>query len=341
MTTPPTSFVFDGKTASRRYIKQVSHQLSRLDFSDEHIQRILQCNSSQDDPVPFTRLLHTFERCRRFSQRPLFFIETGCQIQPADYGPLGMMAMTADTLLHAMQATYQYQQLMSDALITTLLLEQEQLISRLGSNQDDAEQIADYAELDLSSLLSLCRFLVGDINYQGHIEVHFRHAPRAAIKRYEDLLNARVLFHQSYNQIVAPQAILALPVYGKDSEIHTQLSRNIRKQVRISQQPSSCRDSVFQYLINQQAPLPKLDQCAEYLQISSSTLKRRLKQDNCSYQQLSDSARYQLARNQLQHSNEDILSIAMALGYSDRSSFEKAFKRWTGISPAAYRKQAI
>lgn len=74
---------------------------------------------------------------------------------------------------------------------------------------------------------------------------------------------------------------------------------------------------------------------AQYL---SQTLNQTLQQ---SFYDYINDARIAAAKQQLQHTNHSVLSIAMAVGFNARSSFYKAFKASTGLTPAQYRTQFL
>lgn len=87
------------------------------------------------------------------------------------------------------------------------------------------------------------------------------------------------------------------------------------------------------------APLPSLQGMAERLAVSARTLKRHLQQAGLSYRQLQDEERYQQARRLLVQSENSISEVAYRLGYNDVANFSKAFKRWSGMTPSAYREK--
>jgi AraC-like DNA-binding protein len=70
-----------------------------------------------------------------------------------------------------------------------------------------------------------------------------------------------------------------------------------------------------------------------------ATLRRRLCDEGTSYQSIKKGVRLELAIDYLKHSDRDILSIGIELGYSERSAFHRAFRGWTGITPVEYRRQ--
>ncbi len=81
---------------------------------------------------------------------------------------------------------------------------------------------------------------------------------------------------------------------------------------------------------------------AEQLQVSSATLKRRLKEAGCSFQQLSDSIRSERAVIELLLSGASVEQVGARLHFQDTSNFRRALKRWTGMTPshlkAAYQE---
>jgi AraC-like DNA-binding protein len=78
---------------------------------------------------------------------------------------------------------------------------------------------------------------------------------------------------------------------------------------------------------------------AQYLNMSVSTLQRRLVQQNTTFKQIKSRHRLDQGKHLLHHSQYSIDHIAAVLGYSDSSNFSKAFKTQTGLTPKGYRKE--
>ena len=87
------------------------------------------------------------------------------------------------------------------------------------------------------------------------------------------------------------------------------------------------------------AGYPVIDSVAHLLQTSPRTLQRRLNDAGVSYSDLVEHCRRQTACEALMFSGCSIQSIAASLGYRDVSSFSRAFRRWTGATPRAWRRQ--
>lgn len=84
---------------------------------------------------------------------------------------------------------------------------------------------------------------------------------------------------------------------------------------------------------------PTFESVADALRISPGTLRRRLKTEGTSYQALKDDIRRDIAIELLADRGTSVFAVASALGYVEASTFSRAFKSWTGLSPAAYRSQ--
>lgn len=80
------------------------------------------------------------------------------------------------------------------------------------------------------------------------------------------------------------------------------------------------------------------DDVAQSLALHRRTLNRRLSAEGTTFQQVLDRVRFAMAKELLQESGLSIPEIATALGYADYVSFTRAFKRWSGSPPGAWRK---
>ena len=85
-------------------------------------------------------------------------------------------------------------------------------------------------------------------------------------------------------------------------------------------------------------PLPDFEWIAAELHTSPQTLRRRLKQENTSFQEIKDLLRRDLAIYFLSRQELPINDIAHRVGFTEPSTFHRAFKKWTGVTPGAYRE---
>lgn len=79
------------------------------------------------------------------------------------------------------------------------------------------------------------------------------------------------------------------------------------------------------------------EKVAQKLNMSTRTLQRKLKASHTTFRTLLDEVRHEFAANYIQDSTFSLMEIAFVLGYSEYSSFSRAYKSWTGISPSEIR----
>ena len=83
---------------------------------------------------------------------------------------------------------------------------------------------------------------------------------------------------------------------------------------------------------------PERDDLAGVLHMSNSTLQRRLQAEGTHYQNLKDDLRRDMAIDLLSRGEMTVTQVATATGFQETSAFHRAFKKWTGVSPGAYRR---
>ena len=95
-------------------------------------------------------------------------------------------------------------------------------------------------------------------------------------------------------------------------------------------------------LVRQQLPghLPSGDEVAEQLFMTRRTLTRRLGAEGTSYKALAEGARCELAKSLLK-GQSNIAQVAFLLDFSDQAAFSVAFKRWTGTTPAQFKRASM
>lgn len=84
--------------------------------------------------------------------------------------------------------------------------------------------------------------------------------------------------------------------------------------------------------------LPQLDSVAAVMGVSVRTLQRRLAEHGVDFSSIIEKTRFEAAMRLMRDRSIGLLEIALELGYSDLSSFSRAFRRWTGVAPGRFRR---
>jgi len=87
--------------------------------------------------------------------------------------------------------------------------------------------------------------------------------------------------------------------------------------------------------------LPALEAVGQALAMTPRTLRRRLHEEGHGFQALKDALRRDAAIEDLARPELTLLAIANRVGFSEASTFHRAFKKWTGVAPGAYRMSRI
>jgi AraC-like DNA-binding protein len=170
--------------------------------------------------------------------------------------------------------------------------------------------------------------------WRSQIRVPF--AEPAAFARYQARL-PRFYFDQPAAQICFPASKLDEPIPTADP-VSVQLAID-RCEQDIFGRPDA-RTFVAQVvgrLVCRDGHYPDIARMAQALRVSERTLKRRLQQEGRTFQSLLDGVRRQDSERLLANPTLAIKQVAEALGYTDPANFARAFAKWTGMSPRAWR----
>jgi AraC-like DNA-binding protein len=168
-------------------------------------------------------------------------------------------------------------------------------------------------------------------------EVLFSHQRPKDPEPYRQFFGAPLLFDADQSAVAFPTRWLEHPIASADPLLHRHLEREADE--LHATQPTGVVDQLRRLLRrslvvdNSEAPV-----IARQLGMHVRTLSRRLRAEGTSFRRELDDIRYEVARQMLADTMLPLPKIGMALGYADSTAFIRAFKRWSGASPAAWRK---
>ena len=167
--------------------------------------------------------------------------------------------------------------------------------------------------------------------------VWFRHPYPEDYSEYQRIFQTSVQFSQPTNRIIFPATCLDWKVRSANAKLLSVFELHATAMLE-AQQTSSYRQKVIQAIERHlKEEVPSIEAIARDLTISVRQLQRELRQENTTYQQLLDETRKELALKYLQNPQISIHDVAFLLGFSEPSTFYRAFKRWTGKTPRNYR----
>ena len=170
------------------------------------------------------------------------------------------------------------------------------------------------------------------------VEVMFAHRKPADTAPFRQFFQAPLRFDAERSALVFSADWLERPVHAADPELRRLLQKQIDALAARydGDFPDQVRGVLRTALLTGQT---KADQIAALFSMHSRTLNRRLMDFGVSFQQLVDEGRFEIARQMLETTDMEASEIAAALHYADASAFTRAFRRWSGITPALWRAQ--
>jgi len=152
----------------------------------------------------------------------------------------------------------------------------------------------------------------------------------------------RHAFLQKQNKVVFSKRLLAVPI-AQDSDSLSSFLHNAPESLLTQfRSDDSLTAQVKRLLLHRNGLETSLENLgfesvAEELFMTTQTLRRRLKEEGNSFQEIKDSIRRDRAMVLLAKSQLTLLDISLELGFSDSAAFSRAFKKWTGLTPGAFR----
>jgi AraC-like DNA-binding protein len=288
---------------------------------------------------PFARLpLETvcalLARARELTGEPGLGFYLGLDKRVTSYGYLGFAAMTAASVRESLELVVRFVPAQTGAFGVRLQADgaSAALVIDLRADFGDVEDVFLFNAV--VSLWQIGSALTGR-ELRGVTELTLPE-PRY-YRRFVELL-PHVRFGQGQNRLVFDAATLDLPLMSADRAA-LRLARDQCEAALEALIADSGLTQRVRALLAPSADAPaELASVAATLGMSPRTLKRRLAAHGASFTELLAEARRELALRLLSASSLSVEAIAQRVGYSTAPNFIRAFRRWTGSTPSAYRR---
>lgn len=249
----------------------------------------------------------------------------------------------ASTIGEAFQYAAHFSRLISDAMDCWLEESGDRCAVIFEWKADWALQSAPAIRHNLeTALVCACRSLQR-LSKQSHypILVQLPYPRPRLINEYYRIFNCRLEYQSKVAAITFQRKVLGQQIDNGESDLLNTLLNNAKKTLR-ELPPAPPFTTAVKKLILQQIQadcFPKIEPIASALGMGHRSLQRKLKLEGTLFAQLAADIKMELASKHLLENRHSIEEVAYLLGYSEASSFVRAFKRWKGISPGKYLNQ--
>lgn len=292
-----------------------------------------QPDATVDTPA-FTRLL---QLVMRQTEDEFLGLGRGTKSKPGTFSMMAHAVINCPNLGKAIERSAQFYRIVD--LPLELALEEGSTESRLILRATSLEH-DNILEAIIFISIRFWSWLTGRNLEPIAIQLDFPEPPQA--DEFRRAFRGPVTYSNARNAVVFPTSWLSLPLVQNPLSLSKFLKDSIALIIVGNNQPIGLPDQIRAIISKGYGnTFPDFAQVCETLNMTPQTLRRRLKDENTSYQTIKDSIRQDAARYYLAKEELSIDEIALMMGFSEASSFHRAFKKWTGQTPASCRRELL
>lgn len=294
-------------------------------------------NYQGQDFIPFDDFKYLVHEIVEASSHKGLGLDFAERIQLASHGSLGFAISHGVDLNECLELISRYYQTRMQAITINSKLGDSAYVLSIHENCDWHPIRTLLYEVLLASLLNVIAFVIG--KEVAHCTAHFPYPAPDWQEKYHDLLPCQVQFGCPEAAIKIPLALLSITSATANPRSIDFARTQCDQELARLNQFSTISEKVTSLIENRKDYSITIEEAAHTLNMSKSTLARKLKQEENAYSDILSNLRKQQAQSLLLNTNSSIESIALSLGYDDASNFTRSFKRWFECSPAQYRNQ--
>ena len=266
-----------------------------------------------------------------------FFGQDSRRMKAGSFAMLCHAAIGCKTLSQALDRSLRFYALLLDDISGTAQRDAREARIVLHGRAGGADQRVFAHELLLMLLYGVSCWLVG--RRIPILRAEFSYAEPAHSAEYRLMYCTDLRFNAANTSIAFDAAYLDLPVVQNERSIKEFL-RTAPESILLKYKNGSSLAARVRRRLRQFLPgaVPDFEGLALQLNMTPATLRRRLHEEGVSYQSIKDQLRRDLAIGYLSPSGRRVLALTLALGFSERSAFHRAFRKWTGASPGEFRR---
>ena len=268
---------------------------------------------------------------------PGFAVRVGQEMKIKDYGVLGLSWRTCSWAGEIFERSERYFKLLSNTFMWQIREEGE--LSHVHLNREAHRPGLEFStEASLSATVVVIQAITEkDLR---PTQVTFKHGPPKDLSSHKAAFQCPVLFHQPHYAITYKTTDLMTRTAKADDSIHQFLVERVKEETDGLKVVGSKLVFDVDQLVKDALPsgIPSIHQIAEHMGMSNRTLTRRLSEAGASFRDIIKKAQEEVSKDLLKNSTRSIAEIAFETGFSEQSAFNRAFKRWTGMAPVAFRK---
>lgn len=264
-------------------------------------------------------------------------VKVGASMRCDDYGALGLAWKAAPNLLGSFGRVERYARLWTSVVTYELRPLPDGVLYVIHRDAPRRLGVRLSNETTLIATISLAR-QVCPVPI-APLKAFVQHAAPQTIKHHQDYLGCPIEFRAEQDGLLFSRSSLEHPNKLGDVGISRYLTSHLDADLMAIGDEAALvtqvKDAIAQSLSE---GAPKMADIARQMGMSVRSFHRRLSDHGVSFQTLTERTRRELAEGLLRDEAYSLAEVAFLTGFSEQSSFTRAFKRWVGLTPATYRK---
>jgi AraC-like DNA-binding protein len=269
---------------------------------------------------------------------PLLGLSAGARSPQTALSVAGMLFSSCGSLLEVTEMLRRYLPLILDGGEFQVLFGEGWSGVSFEAPSELREHPACTVEMGMSMT---CGFIGPYTGGEPATEVSFRHAPRGPVALYEQHFGCPVRFEAPHTSVIAAGSLFSRERVYTDPALQEMLRRRAESLLRDLEAPTRLPGRIRDFVVAQEQPATvTAAELARAFGMSERTLRRRLVDHGTSIRLEVDAALREMACAALGVEGVVIKEVAARLGFAELSGFYRAFRRWTDLTPAAFRAQS-
>lgn len=295
-----------------------------------------------DSQVPHALQDRAFEVAEQVTGDPNVGLHAGESANVTYFGVVGQLALTCRTGAELLDLQVRYQSLIGNGVRSTRTRTPNEVLLEFDLARSAPSRHS--LEYTLAAQTTLARFLAGP----GFVAKRwtFTHAEPAHSEEQRRVFGCPVLYDCQHTRVHFPVAIETLPLGGSDPGVREALEAAARRRLELLRERFQHKDSELarcqQYIADRlSSGAPSVEETAAALETSVRTLQRRLELHGLNYRDVTELARKRTAERLIADPTLSLLDVALLVGFSDQSAFNRAFRRWFNTTPGELRAMRL
>lgn len=292
--------------------------------------------SSAGEMIPASKMNTITHLAETAIPNPDFWFAYGESLTIATHGTFGHALMACQNLGGVIDFFHRYYHIQMPMLLISRTDYHDCICLELDRSTEEIDELSFGAEVIFSAFSTNLKILLNEDTLP--IEFYFDSAKRHDPNIYYQHLGPNVYFDNNSTLLKIPLDYLSHPIVFSNPLMKQYYADQCEQQLQRLTLPSGIVARVTSLITITPGYFASIDQIASQLNMSERTLRRKLREAGTSFRDILDNIKEQKSCELLANHSLSVEHIAHLLGYSDAANFRRAFQKWTGVSPAAYRK---